>query len=129
MGEWKTIIVDDRIPCSKDSNEPVFTRGNGGEIWVELLEKVWAKIYSGYARIEAGLTRECLHDFTGGPTKFFLTGNPNQYEQIWTEIAEAETKNFIMTCGAGDFFEGADLLSSIGLVGSHAYSLLAAFPV
>jgi len=34
-----------------------------------------------------------------------------------------------MTCGAGDFFEGADLLSSIGIVGSHAYSLLSVHTV
>lgn len=129
MGEWKTIMLDDYIPCSKESGEPIFTRGNGGEIWVLLLEKLWAKVYGGYARIEAGLTRECLHDLTGGPTKFFLTGNPSQYDQIWQEILEGEKKNFIMTCGAGDYFEGADLLSSIGLVGSHAYSLLAAFDV
>ena len=87
MGEWKTIIVSDEIPCHGDYKEPIFTRGNGAEIWVELLEKVWAKVYSGYARIEAGLTRECLHDFTGAPTQFYLTGDPKQYDKIWDAIA------------------------------------------
>jgi calpain-15 len=129
LGEWKTILVDDRIPCSRETKEPIFTRGNGGEIWVELLEKAWAKVYGGYARIEAGLTRECLHDLTGAPTQFYLTGNPNIYEQIWKDLANGEQKDFAMTCGAGDLMEGADLMSSIGLVGSHAYSLLSAVEI
>jgi len=34
-----------------------------------------------------------------------------------------------MTCGAGDFGQGADVMSSVGLVGSHAYSLISAFVV
>jgi calpain-15 len=129
VGEWKTVLIDDLIPCLPDTKEPVFTRGNGSEIWVLLLEKAWAKIYGGYARIESGLTRECLHDLTGGPTKFYQTGNPNVNETIWTEIYQGEQKNFIMTAGAGDFFEGADLLDSCGLVGSHAYSLLSVHDV
>jgi len=124
MGVWKTVIIDDYFPCSPDTRKPIFTRSNGNELWVMILEKVWAKIYGGYARIEAGLTRECLHDLTGAPTKYFLTGNPNTYEEIWKELLNGEKSHYIMTAGAGDFFEGADLLSSIGLVGSHAYSLL-----
>jgi len=58
-----------------------------------------------------------------------LTGNPNINDEIWVEILEGEKKDFVMTCGAGDFFEGSDLLDSSGLVGSHAYSLLSALEV
>jgi len=38
-----------------------------------LLEKAWAKTYLSYDNIEAGLTRECLHDLTGAPTKTMWT--------------------------------------------------------
>jgi hypothetical protein len=130
VGTWQTIILDDLIPCSGKSRQPIFTKGNGNELWVLLLEKAWAKIYGSYARIEAGLTRECLHDLTGAPTKYYLTGNDSKKnEEIWTEISNGEKKDFVMTCGSGDFFEGADLMSSVGLVGSHAYSLLAAMTI
>jgi hypothetical protein len=43
-----------------------------------ILEKAWAKIHGGYSKIEAGLTRECLHDLTGAPTKNIWTDeDPN----------------------------------------------------
>lgn len=129
LGVWTTVILDDYIPCSAKSRQPVFTRGNGSELWVLLLEKAWAKTYGSYARIEAGLTRECLHDLTGAPTKYYLTGDPTKYDEIWKAIADGEKKDFIMTAGSGDFFEGADLMSSVGLVGSHAYSLLSAVEI
>jgi calpain-15 len=133
-GEWKTVIIDDLIPCRHNTKQPVFTKGNGNEIWVLLLEKAWAKLYGGYAKIEAGLTRESLHDLTGGPAKTFMTGDPKVSgskvnEDIWAEIKTAEEKDFIMTCGAGDLMEGQDILSTTGLVGSHAYSLLSAMEV
>jgi len=127
VGVWTTIIMDDQFPCSGKSREPIFTRGNGNELWVLLLEKAWAKIYGSYARIEAGLTRECLHDLTGAPTKYYLTSDDSKKnEEIWKEISAGEQKDYVMTCGSGDFFEGADLMGSAGLVGSHAYALLAA---
>lgn len=75
MGEWKTIIVDDYFPCDPKTKQPIFTTGHKDELWVLLLEKAWAKVYGGYAKIDAGLTRECLHDLTGGPTKTFFTDN------------------------------------------------------
>jgi len=129
MGIWTTIILDDYLPCSASTKKPIFSRSHGNELWVLLLEKAWAKIYGSYARIEAGLTRECLHDLTGAPTKYYLTGNTKKNEEIWAEISNGEKKDFVMTCGSGDFFTGADLMSSVGLVGSHAYSLLAALTV
>lgn len=65
-GERKEIIIDDIFPVDR-KNEPVFTNGNGAELWVLILEKAWAKNYGNYAQIEAGLTREAMHDLTGAP--------------------------------------------------------------
>jgi calpain-15 len=129
MGVWTTILLDDYIPCSSKSKKPIFTDTNGPELWVALLEKAWAKVYGSYARIDAGLTRECLHDLTGAPTKYYLTGDSRRNEEIWKDISFGEQNNFVMTCGSGDLMDGADLMSSVGLVGSHAYSLLAALTV
>jgi len=130
MGIWTTYVMDDYIPCSASTKKPIFTRSNGKELWVVLLEKAWAKIYGSYARIEAGLTRECLHDLTGAPTKYYLTGdNQKKNEEIWQELVKGEQKDFVMTCGSGDYYQGADLMGSAGLVGSHAYSLLSAVTV
>lgn len=84
--------MDDLFPCrkSKYSNKyaPVFTRGNGAELWVIILEKAWAKIYNSYDNIEGGLTRECLHDLTGAPTKTLWVSHHK--DEIWENILRGE---------------------------------------
>jgi len=129
MGEWKKVIIDDYFPCDKYTRKPIFTKGNENELWVLILEKVWAKIYGSYDAIEAGLTRECLHDFTGAPTKFYLTDRKEEYDLIWRKLLKGESKQYAMTCGAGDFFtqSNVNMVNSKGIVSSHAYSLLAAY--
>lgn len=76
QGEWKQVIIDEYFPCISATKGPAFTKGNQGEIWVMLLEKAWAKINGSYDGIEAGLTRECLHDFTGAPTQTLWLDEP-----------------------------------------------------
>jgi hypothetical protein len=49
-----------------------FSRTQQSEIWVLILEKVWAKIYGSYHRIEAGTTGEALPFLTGAPSNFFM---------------------------------------------------------
>ena len=45
--------MDDYFPCY--NGEPAFSKANGDEMWVLILEKVWAKLHGSYERIEAGL--------------------------------------------------------------------------
>jgi len=65
-GEWIVITVDDYIPCVE--NLPYFTRGNGPELWVILLEKACAKFYGCYSLLNGGSTEESLRDLTSCPT-------------------------------------------------------------
>lgn len=51
-GKWLTIDIDDYIPYLYDL--PAFSIAVEGELWVMLLEKAWAKVYSNYKRIDAG---------------------------------------------------------------------------
>lgn len=52
-GERQTVIIDDSIPCDSDG-EPCFSKANGNELWVMLLEKAWAKVHGSYERIIGG---------------------------------------------------------------------------
>ena len=51
-GKWMTIDMDQYIPFI--GNSPAFTKSVDNEIWVIILEKAWAKMYTSYKRIEAG---------------------------------------------------------------------------
>ena len=65
------ISIDDQFPCSplrkggKKGGKPLFTNPNGGEIWVCLLEKAFAKLSGSYANIEGGHVLWALEAMTG----------------------------------------------------------------
>lgn len=122
MGIPTEVILDDYFPCISKSQGPAFTTSNQYEIWVLLLEKAWAKVNFSYDNIEAGLTRECLHDLTGAPTKTIWTDQP----ELWDNIVKGEQKNWIMTASSFDG-EGTEDILANGIVTGHAYSLIAGF--
>jgi len=45
-GERVQVAVDDHFPCME--GVPVFSRSNGPQIWVMVLEKAWAKLVGNY---------------------------------------------------------------------------------
>lgn len=44
----RTIVVDDRFPYDSHKEEWAFSKSYQNEIWVQLLEKAWAKIFGSY---------------------------------------------------------------------------------
>lgn len=61
------MIVDDYIPCYPNGG-PIFSRSNGNELWVLLLEKAYAKIHGGYKNLTGGSPYHALMDLSGCPT-------------------------------------------------------------
>ena len=88
-----------------------------------LLEKAWAKVHGGYLNINAGLTREALHDLTGAPAITFFNDQGTS-EERFNIILEGEKRDFIMAAGSDDLMgNGRDNQEQkTGIVGSHAYS-------
>ena len=74
-GLWHTVTLDDYFPCTVDSGTPIFSRANGAEMWVLLLEKAMAKLSGNYFRLRGGLAAEGLMDLTGFPTFRFKFKN------------------------------------------------------
>ena len=81
-GFWKCIVVDDYFPLH--GGKPFFSRSNGGEIWVMLLEKAYAKVFKSYQRIEQGLTGIGLNLLTGAPFEYL---NKDQKSSIDPDVA------------------------------------------
>ncbi len=125
-GEPIEMLIDDYFPFWKENEEPCFSKCRNGEVWVMILEKVWAKLHKGYGNIWAGHPTECLHDLTGGPTKLLHTKNED-IEKLWNLLLEYENKNYIMNASTYEDNEGiAEKINSKGLAANHAYSILSA---
>ena len=71
-GQPRVIVVDDQFPYDPYKEEWAFSRTSQHEIWVLLLEKVWAKAHGSYLRIEAGVTGEALPFLTGAPVGIYI---------------------------------------------------------
>ena len=71
-------MIDDYFPCTynKAGHEVfAFCKGKGGEneIWVQILEKAWAKLCGSYESSEMGRTSEFFQNFDGTPTETHWT--------------------------------------------------------
>jgi len=75
-GVWKLIFIDDQIVCVSPTSGPAFSKANGPELWVLLLEKCYAKAYGSFGSINFGKSGECINDLTGAPYMNFDSQNP-----------------------------------------------------
>jgi hypothetical protein len=120
-GEAREVVIDDYFPCLDD--EICFSKANGNELWVLILEKVWAKLHGSYERIEAGFAHNVMTDLTGAPA-FDLDIEEEGPEKVWDRLMISEQKNYIMAASAGATEASAESLEALGLVAAHSYGLL-----
>lgn len=68
QGWWRSVVVDDFLPVTV-GNYPKYahSRRDLRELWMELLEKAFAKLHDGYANIVAGDPLDALRVLTGWP--------------------------------------------------------------
>lgn len=59
------MVVDDYFPCFK--GKPAFSTTHGCELWVIILEKVYAKVHGDYLRLIEGFCHTTFIDLTGAP--------------------------------------------------------------
>ena len=111
----------------------MFARSKMGDLWVMMIEKLFAKVYGGYNNLQMGTCRSAFVDLTGCPvltikTEDFKTA---QFEnsffepkyQFFLRIKKALRVGYLVTCGSN---EGE--LAHPKLIGSHAYSLFDIVP-
>lgn len=119
-GIWQVISVDNYLPCTVKNS--VFTLAFSGTssscLWVPFLEKAYAKAHGSYSAISGGEINEALSNLTGAPCEVIEFGDTNfDSELAWAKLVEYTLLGFpigVATANTGE-----------GVVGNHAYSLLA----
>jgi len=117
-GIHREVVMDNHIPCLNGA--PCFSKANGNELWVIILEKAWAKLHGSYERIEAGFAHEVMRDLTGAPSYDFEIDQ----EGLFEKLLHYDSKNFIMAASAGSTEASAATLEELGLVALHSYGIL-----
>mmetsp|Transcript_6709 Transcript_6709/g.11909 ORF Transcript_6709/g.11909 Transcript_6709/m.11909 type:complete len:795 (-) Transcript_6709:1604-3988(-) len=131
-GEWVTVTVDDYFPCFPFGG-PIFSRSQGNELWVLLLEKAYAKIHGSYMLLRGGWAAEGMSDLTGCPTENL----DFSHDDVKRRIANNELWPYLKTCdengalmsastpGEDRWTETGGPDKQGGLVPGHAYTLIA----
>jgi hypothetical protein len=72
-GWWQVCVVDDLLPINPATKKPIYAknREEPHELWVSIIEKVYAKLYGSYAAIRSGDPALALADLTGWPFQRF----------------------------------------------------------
>ena len=118
-GQKQMIVIDDYFPCTSLTGGPCFSKANGSELWVMILEKAWAKVYGSYERIERGTSNGALRDLTGAPTVTY------KFEPgTWEAILEGIKEEFIVCAAAGTNKASQQILEGIGLIGNLTYAVI-----
>lgn len=118
-GQWQIVFVDDYFPIDKRTGEFFFSKPNGNELWVILLEKAFAKINRGYINMNSGFVSDPIYVISGFPTETYFNNQISDYE-IFNKIVEAEKSNsLICTSTISD-----ETIRNKGLVNSHSYTII-----
>lgn len=118
-GVWKEVVIDDYVPCGNELKIPCFSQSIGGEVWVTVLEKVWAKVNGSYENAELTTLPQCLRDLTGAPTRIVHCS-----ENMWEELVHSKERNSIICASASITKSSQKLLESMGLIGSLSYAVI-----
>ena len=74
-GVWRYVVVDDGLPESEEIAIGARSFGDSeSDIWASIVEKAYAKAYSGYNVFKRNVAREnYLRDLTGAPVRSYRT--------------------------------------------------------
>ncbi|KAJ3444064.1 calpain [Anaeramoeba flamelloides] len=125
--QWHKIIVDDYLPCGSNGR-PIFARSkNNDELWVQIIEKAYAKMFGSYEAIEGGFVHLCLVNLTGGMGELFQMNKEENVQEVndgrlWQKLLQYQNAGYLL--GAGSHAGSDTHVSDKGIVYGHAYGIL-----
>ena len=110
----------------------MFSRANGNEMWVLLLEKAYAKLHGNYYTLRGGFANEGMIDLTGCPSSNFTFEKAKVKKMIedgtfWNKLKHFDEMGFLIsasTPGEDRWTETGGPNKQGGLVPGHAYSVI-----
>ena len=124
-GKYMQYVIDDYFPCDNKLSIECFSHGVKNTIWVQILEKCYAKAYGAYSNIETKDLDRIVHDLTCAP----IITLDNSLKNLYINLEEANKKKWIILASAGDTESGHELLKEIGLVPGNAYAVINVFKI
>ena len=116
------IIIDSYFPYMTTYNELIFSRPNGNELWVILLEKAWAKFLGAYKNCEGIPATITLNHLLGCPTRSHWIQDFTPHE-LKLKLLEGIKNSYIMVA-----ITKPDLKIE-GIVDELSYSVLGVYEV
>ncbi|KAI4456929.1 calpain [Holotrichia oblita] len=122
FGEWKDIIIDDRLPTFK--GRLVYLQcANSSEFWAALLEKAYAKFYGCYESLQQGSTTRALQDLTGGIVQSFGLTHQDKYLTFQVLNSAVPRSSLLIATIIPEKENKRQLRLRNGLITQHAYSV------
>jgi calpain-15 len=75
-GEWQSVTIDDLLPCEPLA-KPKFASSSNNEIWINLLQKAYAKLHKQYLNLHDLEVSNVFNDLTGCPTYIEELSHPD----------------------------------------------------
>ena len=121
-GKPKTIYIDDFFPCHQ-SKAWAFSYSGPYELWVQVLEKAWAKLCGNYVSTIKGNPSDALNALTEAPC-FTYNHQKILKDALWSKIIDASNHDFIICTNCINKVD--EELESKGLVNGQTYTIIAA---
>ena len=121
-GEWKLMTIDDFLPTYNHTANLVFAKSSSSDLWVPLIEKIWAKLLRGYYRTSLGSPAEALYCLTDAPTLVITHKNLDNSRELWNKISFK--RDWILSSIIQLKGKKAVNYKNIGLTTNHCYTIL-----
>ena len=107
-GKSEVIEVDDYLPFDPSTGNLAFCRAKElPEIWMNFLEKAWAKVNRSYAMTIAGLPSEALSVLTEAPTYNYIH-SLYSVNEMFEILLDADVRKYVMCTSTGGSSEEAE---------------------
>lgn len=117
------IVIDNQLPVDATGNWVCGRSEDPEEIWVNIMEKAYAKMYGSYSKIFGGKAHFVMAEFTGGfPSEILLEQYTHNVNALWRKLQSYYENHYIMAAGSPP---GSDsTYSKLGIAKGHAYAIL-----